>query len=69
MRFGNDKMSCSDTIPDIEIKCSDSNTEEFIKQLRTQDFDRLKWLLKRFEEKEFYESCRLIQNEIDARVK
>lgn len=36
--------------------------------LKDRDFHTLKSALKYYEEKEWYEQCRLIQNEIDSRV-
>lgn len=60
--------TCSDTIPAVEIKCRDG-TEDFIQQLKGYDFDTLKKMLKHYEQKEYYKWCRLIQNEIDSRVK
>lgn len=42
---------------------------EFQQQLKTVDWDGLKALLKQLEKTEDYEMCRMVQNEIDERVK
>lgn len=43
--------------------------EAAIQWFKEMDWDELKRKLKEYEAEQDYETCRLIQNEIDARVK
>lgn len=65
-------MGCEEITIDLSNEpCGDGTNYDlarFAREISTVNFRNLKILLKVNEERENYEYCRLIQNEIDSRV-
>lgn len=63
--------TCKITIDLSNEPCGDGKDlylNRFALRMQTETYDNLKKLLKEYEEKEFYEECAIIQQQIDFRV-